>query len=443
MSGDNPFGSGERGLSPVSVRRNRTILLAEVTLFMFASSVLDVRTLLPAFVRGYSSSLILIGLLPAIRSGGNLLPQLIAAHFMRSHARKKPWLIAGCLIRSLPVAATALLLVFQPHASAAMVLGLLYVSLTIFAVANSFGSLAWWDILGKVIPRGERPGFFGGMMVGASTMGIAAGLLAKALFDSPRWHFPQNYGVLFALAFTALAVGVTLFFWLDEPAGSGEPRAGTRLGSIEQLRRLLGDGGPFARLMRVQLLIGVPAIAQGIYTPYALGELKLPLDVTGIFVSAAGVGVGVGGLLLPIVARRRDSRTVLAVVAVSIILSPLLVALAGSIPAAKWIREACCAASFACQGLATTGLFIGVNDLVLAMSPPAERPLYVGLSNTVAGLLVPLPLIGGVIAQKFGSAALLWLCPLPAFAGLAALRNLHPHAPSTTGGSVRKVEEHS
>src|SRR5260221_301718 len=125
---------------------------------MFAAGLLDAQTVLASFVTRYSSSLVLVALLPAIRTGCNLLPQLFAAHLLRAHARKKPWLLAADLLRSLPIAAIALLLCGAPHAPARVVLPVFYVSLVLFAVANCFGGIAWWDILGKSIPDAERPG---------------------------------------------------------------------------------------------------------------------------------------------------------------------------------------------------------------------------------------------------------------------------------------------
>src|SRR5947209_2910394 len=119
----------------------------------------------------------------------------------------------------------------------------------------------------------------------------------------------------------------------------------------------------------------MPALAWGLYTPYALGGLRLPLDATAIFVAATAAGSAFGGLALPAVARRWSRHAVLAVTAAPVILAPVLVAgaiaLPGTVP-----REAACAASFFCQGLSVTGLFVGVSDLVLAMAPSDERPLY-------------------------------------------------------------------
>jgi MFS family permease len=395
--------------------------------------VLDTRTLLPAFVGAYSSSLLLIALLPVIRSGGWLLPQLFAAYLMRSYVRKKGWLLAAGGVCRLPVAATPLLLLLAPRAPAPLVLAVFFASLVFFSVADSFAGIAWYDIVGKALPSADRPWLFGGMMVGGSLMGLAAGVLITVLLDNPRWPFPHDYILLFALAFAALVLGYAFLFGLVEPAGEPPPPAEGWRATGSRLRALLGAGGPFARLMQVQLLLGAPAVAAGLYMPYALDELRLPLDATGIFVAATAVGAALGGLGFPLTARRWGSRAILTLTSVPVVLAPLAAAAAGLLPRDVWVGEVCGALSFACQGLATTGLFIGVSDLVLAMAPPGERPLFIGLSNTVAGLLVPLPLLGGLLAQWCGPAAVLWLCPLPALAGVVVLRGVQvPSAPLVT-----------
>lgn len=404
--------------------RNRLILLGDEVLFLFASRLFDSRTLLPAFVATYSSSLVLIALVPAIWSGVRLLPRLAAAHVLRARARTKPWLVGAALISRLPMAATPALLLIAPHAPVALILTVFYLSLVLFAVADSFVGVAWYDILAKTLPSADRPWLFGSMMVGGAVMGLGAGVLAKVVLASPHWPFPRNFALLFALAAVALALACLLYAALVEPESDAPPRDVQWAGTIGDARRLLGDGGPFARLMGVQLLLGVPGLAAGLYTPYALGPLGLPLDATGIFVAATALGAMLGGVCLPFVARRWGSRAVVAATAVTTILAPLVIAVASVFPFVLLVREAWCVASFACQGLAMTGAFIGINDLVLAMAPAEERPLYVGLANTVPGLLFPLPLLGGLLAQWFGAAPVLWLCALPGVGGVVALHGV-------------------
>ncbi len=418
--------------APPEVRRNRWLLFWSQAVFMFAAGLLDVKTLLPAFVSRYSASLLLVALLPALGSGCKLLPQLFAAHVMRPHAHKKPWLLAADLARILPIAGLAWMLFVRPRAAGPAVLPVCYFALILFTVANGVGAIAWWDILGKTVPRSDRPGLFGGMMLGGSAMGLAAGALVEALLKSSRGPFSHDFALLFALAVGALAVTFVVDAGLVEPAGSAAPIPDTRHDSLVRLVRLLRDGGPFARLMQAQFLLGVPGLAAGLYTPYALGELRLPLDAMGLLVAATAAGSGVGGIFLPGLSRRRGSRSVLAVAASAVVLAPLVVAAAGALRGFLGLRAACCAISFGCQGLATSGLFVGMNDLVLALAPADDRPLYVSLSNSVSGLLVPLPLLGGVLAQRFGSAAVLWLCPLPAVVGLLRLRALR--APGVGAG---------
>jgi hypothetical protein len=404
--------------------RNRLILLGDEVLFLFASRLFDSRTLLPAFVANYTSSLVLIALVPAIWSGGRLLPRLVAAHVLRARARTKPWLVGAALLSRLPMAATPALLVIAPHAPAALVLTVFYLSLVLFSVGDSFVGVAWYDILAKTLSSTDRPWLFGSMMVGGAVMGLGAGVLAKVLLSGPHWPFPRNFALLFALAAGALALACLLYAALVEPESDPPPRDVRWAGTLGDALRLLGDGGPFARLMGVQLLLGLPVLAAGLYVPYALGPLGLPLDATGIFVAATAIGAMLGGVCLPPVARHWGSRAVVAATAAATILAPLAIAGASVFPAVLWVREAWCVASFAFQGLAMTGAFIGINELVLAMAPAEERTLYVGLANTVPGLLFPLPLLGGLLAQWVGVAPVLWLCALPGVGGGIALRGV-------------------
>ncbi|MGI8553701.1 MAG: MFS transporter [Dehalococcoidia bacterium] len=414
--------------SPRRLRQNRFIFLTEEILFLFAAALLDARTLLPAFVRGYGASLLLVALLPVIRSGGQLLPKLPAAHLMRSHRRKKPWVVGAGMVSRLPMAATPALLFVDPGAPAPLVLAVFYVSLTLFSVADSFVGVAWYDIFGKSTPEGDRPWLFRAMSVGGAAMGLAGGALITVLLDSSHWRFPTNYALILAVAFAALAIELSLLSALVEPEGNAAPPREQRSRTLSELRRLLGDGGPFARLMAGQALLGVPALAWGLYTPYALGSLHLPVDSTGIFVAATAAGAAAGGLGLPIVARRWGRQSVLLLSALPVIMAPLLVVAAGALPSAV-DRELLCAASFACQGLSTTGLFMGIGDLVLALAPADERPLYIGLANTIGGVVVPLPLLGVLVAQWTCPPLVLWLCPLPALWGAVVLWRLRASAP--------------
>jgi MFS family permease len=404
--------------------RNRLILLGDQVLFVFASRLFDSRTLLPAFVAHYTSSLVLIALVPAIWSGVRLLPRLVAAHVLRARSRTQPWLVGAALISRLPMAATPALLLIGPHAPVALILTLFYLSLVLFSLGDSFVGVAWYDILARTLPSADRPWLFGSMMVGGAVMGLGAGLLATVVLASPHWPFPRNFALLFTLAAGAPAVACLLYTALVEPVRDPQPRDVHWASTLGEARRLLGDGGPFARLMGVQLLPGLPVLAAGLYTPYALGPLGLPLDAAGLFVAATAVGAMPGGVGLPPVARRWGSPAVVAATAVATILTPLTVALASGFPTVLWVREALCVTSFVCQGLAMTGAFIGINDLILAMAPAEERTLAVGLANTVPGLLFPLPLLGGMLAQWVGVARVLWLCTLPGVGAVVALRGV-------------------
>jgi len=55
------------------------------------------------------------------------------------------------------------------------------------------------------------------------------------------------------------------------------------------------------------------------------------------------------------------------------------------------------------------GLPIGYHNYLLDIAPAEDRPLYIGLANTLTGLTVLASAIGGLIVDLAGLAVLFWV----------------------------------
>ena len=55
---------------------------------------------------------------------------------------------------------------------------------------------------------------------------------------------------------------------------------------------------------------------------------------------------------------------------------------------------------FALLGMVEAAIVLGYFNYVLDLAPEAERPVYMGLTNTLAGGLVVMPLIGGWLLER-------------------------------------------
>jgi len=76
-------------MNPPHYRHNFPFLLADYVLFSVGLSFIGVSTVLPAFVRHFTDSAPIIGLVNTVWNGAVLIPQLVAANAINHLPRKK------------------------------------------------------------------------------------------------------------------------------------------------------------------------------------------------------------------------------------------------------------------------------------------------------------------------------------------------------------------
>jgi MFS family permease len=84
---------------------------------------------------------------------------------------------------------------------------------------------------------------------------------------------------------------------------------------------------------------------------------------------------------------------------------------------------------FILSGLALGAARIVNNNMLLTIAPPAERAIYVGYLNTVLGIVIFVPVLGGLLVDLLGFVPIFMLSAVLAlFALFAALRMSTSHA---------------
>jgi MFS family permease len=231
-----------------------------------------------------------------------------------------------------------------------------------------------------------------------------------------------NYAWLFALAGVSTLLGLIALASIHEPLEDvPEERASWR-DYLPQLVRILQEEPAYRRVIAAWLLSGLAGLASPFYVLYATDQLQLAQETIGLFIIAQTLGSLVGSSGLGALAERRGPGAVIQV-SVAIGASGPLAALAlhfahvaGWLPVAyAWV--------FVVLGIVGSSMMLGFMNYVLELAPPGHRPTYMGLSNTLGGLLVLVPPLGGWLLQAtsypvlFASAAI-----GPAMAGLIAMR---------------------
>ena len=207
-------------------------------------------------------------------------------------------------------------------------------------------------------------------------------------------------GVFVMISWSAL-----LFF--VEPPGDVSNNVSAQLSIGAHAKHILNSDRAFRLNAICRILIGGIGFATPFYVLQATQVLQVPTNTIGLFLAATTVGGVVSSLICGSISQRRGSHIVIRIT-MSLALIPPVLALLLNI----FARDNTTLATlgmiviFVAMGATDGSFLLGFLQHVLDIAPPAERTAYTGLSNTIGGLTVIAPTIGGLLLQATSFQAL-------------------------------------
>ncbi|MBU0595095.1 MFS transporter [Candidatus Bipolaricaulota bacterium] len=396
MAGDSqPFD----GFQKTHFRRNAVAFIGESTLFGLALLFASTTTILPGLVSQLSGSAVLVGLIITLTEGAWRLPQLLFANWVSHKPRKKPYLTrVGLAARPLYlVFALALWLGIGRHPS--LCLALFFLLHTLMYTGFAVDTVVWWDVLAKAVPPQRRGRILGTSTVLRGAIAIAGGVLVSFLFGDSGPAFPSNYAISLAIAGALFMLSLGSWMLVAEPK---EPTADARTPWPEYFRevgRILRTDSRMRRLLVVRILAGFDGFALGFYVLFGLKHIGLSSEMIGVFAAVQMVGGILSGILFGWVSERFGNHRVIQIATAASFASPLIALFfLFTEPAGIW--RPLYAVVFAAIGISMNANFIGFANYSVDLAPPGKRSTYIGLFNTISGLVVVWPAIGGWVLQQ-------------------------------------------
>jgi hypothetical protein len=379
-------------------RRAFILGVANGILFGFASAFVDGTTVLPVFVNKVSSSSLAVGALAAVGTGGWLLPQLVAANFIQAKKKKMPVYRAMSLIRGAcwPMAAAAVALLGKTNPGAA--LGVFFITYASFTLAGGVGTLAFMDVAARAIPINKFSRFWGARQVGGGILAILAGIVAKQVLatDSSLMAFAK----LFAMASVVFVFALGSFSAVREPPGGSytEQRA-PLFRFLLQAPQVLRRDRLFRRLFEVRLLASAAGLAGPFYIVYCRENLAMPDSMLATYLMSQVVGGIMSNFIWAPVGEKHGSRTLLSASLWAGLAVPLMAFAVSSLAVAASDARLIFTGIFFLMGTVASGSSIANTNYLLEVAPDEERPLYIGLMNTLLATATIFPLLGAVVVD--------------------------------------------
>lgn len=374
---------------PPHYRWNFIAFLVDYVCFGVAFTFFNPNSVLPAFVGQLTDSELVIGMVGSVFNGGWLLPQLAVGRLINDKPRKKPYMLAGMGGRVLFwVIALALWGGLARYPTAMLILFL--ACLGLWAASDGVASVAWFDIMARAIPLKQRGRLMSTAQIISGLAGIGAGALIGLILE--RRSFPADYALLFTLAGAILVPSTIALMLIREPPTED---TGPRTESLVKggwLRSLLADSA-FRRLMACRIFVGMMGLATPFYVRHAEKELLLSQSIIGEFVIAQTLAGVVASAVLGLISGRWGPRHVARIGSVAAVAGPLF-ALAAHLTGGGWLVRAY-PLVYVALGVMNSAWMLGFFNYLLEIAPEGNRSAYIGLGNTVMGVLTLVPLAGG------------------------------------------------
>ena len=377
------------------VRRNVLALVGDFVFFSIGFAFYDPVVIVPAFVKEFTGSSLLIGALSALRILMITVPQIWAASFLVAQPRKKPLLVWSTFGGRFPILFLALATLLWTRSHVVLTMVVLTLSVAIFYTSEALNSVSWPALVGKVIPDKIRGRFFGAGQLLSSLGAAVAGIVVSRVLDKDGAALPERWALLFGFGFIALMLSLVSMFFIREEAedkvpGRTDVRHGLRmmvhyLRTDASLRRLVitqivlytaGAAAPFFIVRAHEAFVGNDAIIGALLTTQSIGGAAAAL---------------IGGHLIDRVGSWASIRLG-AVVQTAALLS---VVLAGVVDAPTVFYFT----AFFLLGFVTASMWWSFSAYLLDIADDEQRPIYLATSGILSSVTVLNPLIVGALFE--------------------------------------------
>ncbi len=374
------------------LRWNFSVNAVDFGLYIFALSFASQLTILPAFVREFTSSNLVIGIIPTINVIGWLLPQMLSARYIEKFNRKKRFILIVGIGERLPWLFIALAVLFLANVSPVWSLLAFFAFYSIFCFSGGINTPAWLDMIGKIIPERKRGRFFGFSNFMGNGVGVGGALLAGYLLENKT--FPGNFATCFMLTFISMSISLGFLALTKEPAYPVVKERVALRDYLSQLVVIARDNRNYLLFLISAVLIGFSVMASGFFTVHAIGKLGLSGSQIGRFTAITLFFQTVTNPMWGYMGDRKGHKSVMAAGAMGTILAAITAAFANSASVFYVV--------FAITGTSLSAAMIARLSIVLEFSEPEERPTYIGLTNTVKAPFAAIaPIAGGMLGDRF------------------------------------------
>jgi MFS family permease len=375
------------------LRYNVSVNMADAMFFGAALGFGSFGTIIPLFVSEMTTSATLIGLVPAIHAVGWQLPQLFTANKVSRLRRYKPFVLAMSVHERIPFIGFALVAWFMYELGPQKALILTFLLLIWQGFGGGFTANAWQSFIAKIIPGELRGTFFGGQAAVANIFISICAICAGFLLE--KYEMPANFSLTFLIAFLFLAISWGALAFSREPVDTEKIIPETLPPIWKGAGDVLKRDRNFSWFLTARLMSMFATVGFTFYIIYCLRYFDMDAVTAGFLTATLTISQTIANAGMGWLGDRWGHRTMLILGLVAVSFSS---GIAWMAPSLNWFYLV-----FILAGVANVAIWTIGMAMTVEFGTETERPVYIGLSNTlVAPVTILAPILGGWIADTMG-----------------------------------------
>jgi len=387
-----PYTAVEKNIRE-NLRYNFRIGLLDGGFFGLALGFASFSTILPLFVASMTTSALLIGLVPAVHAVGWQLPQLFTASYVSRLRRYKPNVMWMTIHERIPFLGLALVALLLPMIGPQAGLILTFMLLAWQGLGAGFTANSWTSMISKIIPPESRGTFFG-FQAGMANLFISGSAIAAG-YVLNYFDAPLDFVICFLIASIFFTVSWFALAQTREPEDIEKIIPKEKTHFWDDSKKILSKDPNFNWFLTARFLSQFATMGFSFYIIYALRQFNMNAITAGFLTATLTISQTIANAGMGWLGDKWGHRSMLIIGAIAALLSSLLAWFATSI---LWFYPI-----FFLAGLANVSIWTIGMAMTVDFGTEAERPVYIGLSQTLtAPATILAPLLGGWIADSAG-----------------------------------------
>ena len=277
-----------------------------------------------------------------------------------------------------------------------------FVVYSIAAFGDGLVGVPWADLSGSSMNERWRARFFGLMTATTGIIMLAVTPLIGLILGNDALAFPRNYAVIFLISGVLFVVSIIPILFIHELPSGKKVEKITSFGEfMPQMGQVLRDDVPFRLILIARIFSNLYLMSAPFYIGFATVRLGLSSEfAVPVLLAMATIGNVLAWLAYTWLGEKHNVLYIRLVLigGAMLPLSALLSLVVGPIP--LYI-------GFLVSSPAINNIMLAYLNWIVGYAKADDRPIYVGLANTISGVISLIaPIIGGAIAQTAGFEAL-------------------------------------